>query len=164
MSANNLLSPAHRDTAEWQPSQCIESLPTSQNIPIPGRAHDLTQKKNDVMALREWNLQAALHTIREGREPALQQLELQAAMTCTATSTLVGKPYLFFHSWRHARKIKGRHNDALLNFVVPLVVHAVVGISFPRHFDVLGRHFGLTTHLHKNKRAAESARESSVAP
>jgi hypothetical protein len=35
---------------------------TSQNIPIPGSAHDLTQKKNDVSALREWNLHEACHT------------------------------------------------------------------------------------------------------
>ena len=35
---------------------------TSQNIPIPGSAHDLTQKKNDVSALREWNLYEAPNT------------------------------------------------------------------------------------------------------
>ncbi len=32
-------------------------VPTSQNIPIPGRAQDLTQKKNEATAPREWNLQ-----------------------------------------------------------------------------------------------------------
>ena len=35
---------------------------TSQNIPIPGSAHDLTQKRNDVSAFREWNLYEAPKT------------------------------------------------------------------------------------------------------
>jgi len=61
-------------------------------------------------------------------------------------------------------KVKGCDRDALLNFIFPLVVHAVVNIILPRHFDVLGRHFGHTNHLLKIKRAPESAPGNSVTP
>ena len=42
---------------------------TSQNIPIPGSAHDFTQKKKDVTAFREWNLRAA-KAAEESRQAA----------------------------------------------------------------------------------------------
>ena len=51
-----------------------------------------------------------------------------------------------------------RERDALLDFVVPLVVHAVVGVVLASHLDVLGRHFGLTKHLRQSRRAGQTVR------
>lgn len=56
----------------------------------------------------------------------------------------------FLETTGHCTSARG---DALLDFVVPRVVHAVVGVVLSGHLNVLpvpvGRHDGVSNHLHR---------------
>ncbi len=45
--------------------------------------------------------------------------------------------------------------DVLLDFIIPLVVHAVVGVVLSGHLNVLGRHDGASSHLRQYKQGSQ---------